>query len=280
MGKLRKNNEVAGNQHGKDINILDKYYEKNRWPNLPQPSDLARMRQKGNVPATQSAATNSVATNESDKDSRPQSKRHSKTRKDTNSADPMQLGFYPPKWKDFLEECKIETCTYTAIHDPWPCRKPALQGFITDAITMTITKWRREECTLFEDLSSWCGEIRKAADQCVRTHYNLSPPNGSVLSKAQTCKFVQHAASTLIQKSAFAHGDKDTKGHTNNFGHPAIQDLLHVFLYSRDTRIGNLHPEEFGRRVPNGTLSLGLTAVSLLCPLHIMLTRIVDLMYP
>ncbi|KIJ58864.1 hypothetical protein HYDPIDRAFT_171076 [Hydnomerulius pinastri MD-312] len=51
----------------------------------------------------------------------------------------MQLSFYPPKWKDFLEECKIETYTYAAIHDPWPCRKLALLGFITDAIIMTIT---------------------------------------------------------------------------------------------------------------------------------------------
>ena len=49
--------------------------------------------------------------------------------------------------------------------------------------------------------------------------------------------------------------------HTNNFGHPAIRDLLHVFLYSRDNRLGNLQ-QEFGHHVPNGTLSLAATAVS------------------
>ena len=52
------------------------------------------------------------------------------------------------------------------------------------------------------------------------------------------------------------------KDHTDNFGHPAIRELLHVFLYGCDNWIGNLRPEEFGRRIPNGTLSLATTAVS------------------
>ena len=50
----------------------------------------------------------------------------------------------------------------------------------------------------------------------------------------------------------------------NNFGHPAIRELLHVFLYSRDNRLGNLRQEEFGHRVPNGMLALATTAVSLI----------------
>lgn len=52
------------------------------------------------------------------------------------------------------------------------------------------------------------------------------------------------------------------QGHTNNFGHPAVRDLLHVFLYGRNSRIGNLRPDEFGTRIPNGTLCLAVTAVS------------------
>ena len=52
------------------------------------------------------------------------------------------------------------------------------------------------------------------------------------------------------------------KDHTDNFGHPAIRELLHVFLYGRDNRIGNLRAAEFGHIIPNGTLSLAITAVS------------------
>jgi Domain of unknown function (DUF6532) len=52
------------------------------------------------------------------------------------------------------------------------------------------------------------------------------------------------------------------QGHTNNFGHPAVRDLLHVFLFGRDNRIGHLRPGEFGTRIPNTTLCLAVTAVS------------------
>ena len=51
--------------------------------------------------------------------------------------------------------------------------------------------------------------------------------------------------------------------HTDNFGHPAIRELLHVFLYSCDNRLGNLQQEEFGHHVPNGMLALAATSVSL-----------------
>lgn len=53
------------------------------------------------------------------------------------------------------------------------------------------------------------------------------------------------------------------QGHSNNFGHPAIRELIHIFLFSRENRIGNLRPAEFGRRIPNNTLMLAVTAVLL-----------------
>jgi hypothetical protein len=59
---------------------------------------------------------------------------------------PTQLGFYPPMWKDFLDDCKVETRTYVAICDPWPRnRRAAINGFVTDCMNMVIAKWKREE---------------------------------------------------------------------------------------------------------------------------------------
>lgn len=52
------------------------------------------------------------------------------------------------------------------------------------------------------------------------------------------------------------------QGHTNNFGHATIRELIHVFFFSRDNRIGNLRPAEFGTRIPNNTLTFAVTAVS------------------
>lgn len=85
---------------------------------------------------------------ESDDGIKPCSKRYSKTLKNANSPSPMQVGFYLPKWKDFLEECKVEVCSYAAIHDPWPCRREMLNGFILDTINMIVSKWLREGRTI------------------------------------------------------------------------------------------------------------------------------------
>ena len=82
---------------------------------------------------------------ESDDGIKPRSKHYLKTPKNANSPPPTQVGFYPPKWKDFLEECKIEVRTYAAIHDPWLRRKEMLNGFILDTINMVVNKWLREE---------------------------------------------------------------------------------------------------------------------------------------
>jgi hypothetical protein len=100
------------------------------------------------------------------------------------------------------------------------------------------------------------------------------------MSKAATRRHIKAAAGDLINKFAFAHGGKDDEvcyslyhprplalpyqGHTNDFGHPAVRDLLHVFLFGHDNRIGNLRPAEFATRIPNGMLCLAVTAVSLL----------------
>ena len=223
--------------------------------------------------------------------------------------DPTQLGFYPPKWVDFLEECKVETCTYTMVRKPWPCSKLAMNGFISNAVTMTIQKWRHTQKTvekgyypkykkemsklvhaltqstflcwpsqLFEDLALWCGELKKVVASSVCTYYDIFPPMGTCLSKTETCQYVKCRGEALIKKSAFVHGGKDDvvrvhppclsfitdslQGHTNNFRHPAICELIHIFVFGCDNCISNLHLGEFRTWIPNNMLTLIVTAVS------------------
>ena len=223
-----------------DTDVLDEHYKKNWRPWPPNASDLAAVRGRNN---TQDNADN----DESDSSVRLCNKRYSKTPKNAHSASPTQIGFYPPKWKDFLEECKVETRAYAAISDPWPHRRQLLNGFILDTINMTILKWKREEqlvekgyypkykkamgelvrianihalithyFQLFDDLASWRGKIKKAASNAVRAHYDLFPPKDSNFSKAQTCNHVKLATSELIKKSAFAHGSKDEEVRTHS----------------------------------------------------------------
>ncbi|KAF8546483.1 hypothetical protein OG21DRAFT_1527798 [Imleria badia] len=178
--------------------------------------------------------------------SKPRSKRYSKTPKTDCCADPTQHSFYPLKWKDFLDDCKVETRTYAAVQDPWLQRRMSLNGFLLDVINMIINKWKKEGCTvekgyypkhkhdmcelLFEDLASWRSEIKKAATAIVHTHYKLFLPRDNQLSAAKNHKFVKHTADDWMKKPSFAHGGKDDEA-------------------------------KFGTRIPNATLSLAATAI-------------------
>lgn len=137
----------ATDQDTQDTDVLEDYYARNRRPRPPSPSRLLGLRPQVNRPRRN---TNPDAADESDNDStRPsRQKRNSKTPKQARCADPTQLAFYPPKWRDLLEECKIETRTYAAIHEPWPHGKAAMTGFISDAIAMMMQKWRRKGRTI------------------------------------------------------------------------------------------------------------------------------------
>jgi len=51
--------------------------------------------------------------------------------------------------------------------------------------------------------------------------------------------------------------------HSNNFGHSAIHEPLHIFIFSCENHIGNLRPGKFRLHILNNTLTLAITAVSL-----------------
>ena len=70
---------------------------------------------------------------------------------------------------------------------------------------------------LFNDLASWCGEIKKAASNAVHAHYDLFLHKDSNLSMAETCDHVKQSTINLIKQSSFAHGSKDEEVGTHFF---------------------------------------------------------------
>ena len=114
-------------------------------PRPPSPARLWHLQQQ--VSGQQNSAVNE--NEESDDNVQPSREKHYlKSTKQEHCMDLTQLGFYLPKWMDFLEECKVEMRMYAAVHDPWPQRKSAMRGFILDTITMTIRKWRHTNCAV------------------------------------------------------------------------------------------------------------------------------------
>ncbi|KAH7904199.1 hypothetical protein BJ138DRAFT_1240155 [Hygrophoropsis aurantiaca] len=97
--------------------------------------------------------------------------RYSKNAKADIEPDPTQLGFYPPRMRDFIDGCKIEMRTYAATTDPFPKRSTALSSIIPQIIKLMIVTWRQRNKTVekgfypeykdeiailvFNDLASW-----------------------------------------------------------------------------------------------------------------------------
>jgi len=122
-------------------NVLEVHYARNRRPRPPTPARLHLLNRHQQNRASRDG-------DESDDDTQHRQRHHSKTPRKGRCDDPTQLGYYPPKWTEFLEECKVETRTYAAVRDPWPRRREAITGFISEAIDMTVVKWRRDGRTV------------------------------------------------------------------------------------------------------------------------------------
>ena len=148
-----------------DTDVLDEHYTKNRRPRPPDTSNLAAVWGCNNGLAN-------ADNDESESSIKHHNKCYSKTPKDAHSASPTQIGFYLPKWKDFLEECKVEMSTYAMISDPWPQRRQLLNRFILDTINMSILRWKREECSVEK---GYYFEYKKAMGEliCIVKHPHI-----------------------------------------------------------------------------------------------------------
>jgi hypothetical protein len=122
---------------------MEEHHQKNRRHRTPDPDTLALVAGRGRSDTT----TNQHDDSSSDEDKIDEI-RHQRRRRYANKSkadtQPMatQLGFYPPIWRDFLDDCKIEARTYLATHNPFPPKKDATKGFIPECITLTLEIWK------------------------------------------------------------------------------------------------------------------------------------------
>ncbi|KAH7918500.1 hypothetical protein BV22DRAFT_1134545 [Leucogyrophana mollusca] len=247
--------------------LYDNHYSKNRRPHPPDAEHLERIRRSDACDRDTDDEGEEDGAEGGDEEEEPRRmKCYGYTAKDDIEPTPHHLRFYPPTWKTFLEECKVEVRAYAAINNAFSKKKEAIRGFVNEVINMMIVSYNnsskrvdegyypmyrgRMAELLFADLPSWRGEIKKAA-VIVPSSYPIFPPQNANMSKSQYIRYVKKAAGKLIRKLVFAHGGKDDEDHTNNFGHTAIRQLLHHFLFRADNQIGMLRKGESGKRIPN-----------------------------
>ncbi|KAG2109552.1 uncharacterized protein F5147DRAFT_772860 [Suillus discolor] len=146
----------------------------------------------------------------------------------------MQLGWYGPRWKRFLEDTKGEYCAQHAIENPFPKLVKDLTGSVNEVLMASLVEWLEEGIwpdhkhdmakLLYEDLSTWHSELKKVVAGIMPSMYNLIPPL-HVLPE-QRATWIEEAAKKLLEDAIFLCYGVDQNGKTNNAAHPDLTILL------------------------------------------------------
>jgi len=118
---------------------------------------------------------------------------------------------------------------------------------------------------IFEDISTFRGELKTAARAVVRQQYNFLPPNNSKLTRQEYKAHVRKAIEDLLFEGTFLMNGVDDEGRTNNISHPALEVLCTSFFYGKNG-LASQFPNEFEGEVPEKAIVLAATALE--CCLH------------
>ncbi|KAG1785086.1 uncharacterized protein HD556DRAFT_1314535 [Suillus plorans] len=246
----------------KPDDVFLRHQKKNGRPRVPNPEFLDLL---------QSSNTTSIKVEESETKATmakaPRSKEPSEPK-------PTQLGWYPPRWKAFLEDAKGDCRTQHAIENTFPTLADDLPISVTEALTSSLVEWLEGSKQvepglwpdykpdmaklLYEDLSTWCSNLKKTAVAIAPTMYNLIPPPEVPMQDRVT--WVQNTAKELLHDSLFLRNGVDELGKTNNAAHPALREAAISFLYTGSYRVARRRPDIFKKEIPLNSLALICTA--------------------
>ncbi|KAG2149236.1 hypothetical protein DEU56DRAFT_908935 [Suillus clintonianus] len=220
----------------KPDNILNLHHQKNGRPQMPNPEllDLLRCAETN----TSNAKVNTQAVKVAAK---------SKASEGPNAT---QLGWYGPHWKSFLEDAKVECCVQQALDNPF-LKLEDLLYTVTKSLSASLVQWLKNSGQvepdvwpahksdmsrlLYDDLATWCSDIKKIAIAITPSVYSLVPP--ATIPVQEHTAWVQNAAIDWLDDSLFLHDGVDELGKTRNFAHPGLHEATILFLYTRSYHI-------------------------------------------
>ncbi|KAH7918128.1 hypothetical protein BV22DRAFT_1134836 [Leucogyrophana mollusca] len=245
--------------------VLSRHHAKNRPPRLPNPITLNSIRN----------STLDYQDSSSDNEVHVRPPRRSRTSK-SDGPNPKRLGYYPPRWKDLLEDTKDECRTIHALENPFPTRLADLHGSITESLMSVVYAWdQRQErlepdiwplhkpdmaVLLLEDMSTWRSDLKKTCIMLVPNFYALFPPPGNNLSDEEHLRFTKDAAAKYREDGQFLHNGVDELGKTQNLANPALFEAAVTFFYTGSYSIARKRPEIFRHSLPYYCLALVGTA--------------------
>ncbi|KAG1867087.1 hypothetical protein C8R48DRAFT_671962 [Suillus tomentosus] len=265
MGSLAVNkissSDDAMNEPTKPDDVLQRHHKKNGRPRLPDPTMLDLICRQETQPINAKSRDSGVKANKV---------KLAKSKELTEGPKPTQLGWYPPRWKTFLEEAKAECHAQHVIENAFPDSIKDLPLSVTEALTTSLVEWLEAgnevevgiwpdhktdmAKLLYKDLSTWRSDLKKIAISIVPSMYNLIP-SAEVPPQAHTA-WVEDTATELLDESLFLRNGVDELGKTNNTAHPALKAAAITFFYTGSYRIAHRRPDIFKEELPLQSLAL------------------------
>ncbi|KIM60159.1 hypothetical protein SCLCIDRAFT_26800 [Scleroderma citrinum Foug A] len=159
------------------------------------------------------------------------------------------------------------------LFNPWPKMKIDAD-LLADSLMTVVVQWTQRAGLdpsywpekkngmmqlLYEDLSTWHSELKKAAISSTHLFYRLKPAPG--IECPDCVAFVQNATTALLTQSLFLRDGVDENGKTRNFAHPALKDVTIKFFYTGSYHIAQQRTDIFWSHIPNTCLVVMCTAV-------------------
>ncbi|KAG1790853.1 uncharacterized protein HD556DRAFT_1310389 [Suillus plorans] len=133
MGSLAvdeiSSSDDAMNEPTKPDDVLQRHHKKNGRPHLPDPAMLDLICRQETQPINAKSHDSGVKANKV---------KLAKSKESTEGPKPTQLGWYPPRWKTFLEEAKAECHAQHAIENAFPDSIKDLPLSVTEALTTSL----------------------------------------------------------------------------------------------------------------------------------------------
>ncbi|KAG1841787.1 hypothetical protein DFJ58DRAFT_732290 [Suillus subalutaceus] len=229
----------------KPDDVLQRHHQKNGRPQLPDPQVLDLLRH-AETKSSKSKDTNVKTTS-------------AKVKESGDGPRATQLGWYGPRWKNFLEVTKSECRAQHAIENPFPKLAKDLTGSINEILMASLVEWleggqqveegiwpdRKHDMAklLYEDLSTWRSDLKKTVASIVPSMYDLIPP--SHVPPQQCAAWVEEAATELLKDAIFLRNGASIS-----------------FFYTGSYRVARRRPEVFQKSLPLECLALVCTAVN------------------
>ncbi|KAI6163469.1 hypothetical protein EDD17DRAFT_1756052 [Pisolithus thermaeus] len=184
--------------------------------------------------------------------------RYSRNAKGTIPIKPTLIAFYPPLWMKLLNLAKAHMQLYVV---GGQCQEVLMeviahfeaQGWEVKAgyyLTHKLDMCR----LLFNDILTFCSDLKKVAIKSLHADYNLYPPT-TAKTEEQCISAVKKKANDLLSMARYLYGEPDGKGRASNFTHRALKNICLTFYYSNTSKC-LCQFAEFQEYVPYRVLAL------------------------